>query len=446
MNKSRLSVALVGLVLMCTSALAKESDVNQTLLDAAQAQQAALIESLRDMVEIESGSDDIEGLERMARYTEDSLRALGADTRRIPATNDMPPGLVRGVFKGSGTLNVALLAHMDTVYQPGILELEPWRRDGNRIYGPGIADDKGGIAVILNSLAILQKMGWDDYDTLTVQFNADEEIGSPGSGTIIAELGSENDVVLSYEPSPSKEVAGSEGVLLSAAGTASMSMVVHGRAAHAGAAQEDGRNALIELAHQLVQTRDIADSVPGSQLNWTSAESGTARNQIPGQAQAGADVRITRKGAAEELLEAVRVRVEESPLIPDTYPAVSLEILRPMFEAGERGRALAELAQSIYSELGEGKLGQEKTRSMPTENAVRRSLLLIPGTTGGTDAGFAASSGKAAVLEGMGLAGWGYHASNEYIEVDSIVPRLYLTTRMLEILGHDFNRDHGKAQ
>ncbi|WP_027966025.1 glutamate carboxypeptidase [Halomonas halocynthiae] len=439
MKKSKLSVVMAAMVLVFTNALAQEPEVNQALLDASKAQQEALIESLRDMVEIESGSDDIEGLERMARYTEESLRALGAETQRITATNDVPPGLVKGVFKGSGTLKVALIAHMDTVYQPGILELEPWRRDGNRIYGPGIADDKGGIAVILHSLAILQDAGWDDYDTLTVQFNADEEIGSVGSGAIITELGSENDVVLSYEPSPSKEVAGAEGVLLGTAGTASLSLVVHGRAAHAGAAHEEGRNALIELAHQLVQTRDIANSVPGSQLNWTSAQSGTARNQIPGLAEAGADVRITQKGAAEALLEAVRTQTEKNLLIPDTYTAAELEVLRPMFEADERGRALAELAESIYAELGEGKLGQENARLMPTEGVVRRSLLLIPGTTGGTDAGFAASSGKAAVLEGLGLAGWGYHASHEHIEVDSIVPRLYLTTRMLEILGRNYS-------
>lgn len=446
MKKSRLSVAMAALMLVFTSAVAQEPDVDQALLDAAEAQQSVLIQSLKDMVEIESGSDDIAGLEKMARYSEEKLLALGAETQRIPATNDMPPGLVKGVFKGAGSLKVVLQAHMDTVYQPGILELEPWRRDGNRIYGPGIADDKGGIAVILNSLAILQEAGWDDYDTLTVLFNADEEIGSPGSGAIIAKIGSENDVVLSYEPSPAKDIAEAEGVLLSAAGTAKLSMVVHGRAAHAGAAHAEGRNALIELAHQLVQTRDIADSVPGSQLNWTSAESGTARNQIPDRAEAGADVRITRQGAAEELLEAVRARVEENQLIPDTHAVVSLEILRPMFEAGERGRALAELAQSVYAELGDGDLSKEKTREMPTANVVRRSLLLIPGTTGGTDAGFAASSGKAAVLEGMGLAGWGYHASNEYIEVDSIVPRLYLTTRMLETLGRDFSKDHDKAQ
>ena len=97
--------------------------------------------------------------------------------------------------------------------------------------------------------------------------------------------------------------------------------------------------------------------------------------------------------------------------------------------------ALAKLAQSIYAELGNGDLQEETTREMPGPDALGRNLLLIPNTTGGTDAGFAASSGKPAVLESMGLAGWGYHAKDEYIEVDSIAPRLYLTTRMLQQLG-----------
>ena len=85
--------------------------------------------------------------------------------------------------------------------------------------------------------------------------------------------------------------------------------------------------------------------------------------------------------------------------------------------AGERGLALARLAQAIYAKLD------------------GRKLLLHPSTGGGTDAGFAGRSGKPAVLESMGLAGWGYHAKNEYIEIDSIVPRLYLTARMLQDLA-----------
>jgi len=342
---------------------------------------------------------------------------------------------VKGIFHGTGKLRIVLQAHLDTVYRRGILNAEPWRRDGNKLYGPGIADDKGGVAVILGSLTILKQTGWKNYKTLTVLFDPDEEIGSPGSGDIIAKLGSENDVVLSYEPSPAKEVAGHEGVLLSAAGTARMTLVVHGRAAHAGAAQAEGRNALIELANELVQTRDIAQAVSDTQLNWTTVDGGTARNQIPGRAEASADVRFNAPGAAEKLLAAVRSKVDEHRLVPDTQSEVSLEIMRPMFVAGEKGMALAKLAQSIYAELGNGDLQEETTRDMPGPDALGRNLLLIPNTTGGTDAGFAASSGKPAVLESMGLAGWGYHAKDEYIEVDSIAPRLYLTTRMLQQLG-----------
>src|SRR4029078_4146577 len=78
-----------------------------------------------------------------------------------------------------------------------------------------------------------------------------------------------------------------------ASGTATAKMEVKGRASHAGAAPDLGRNALIELAHQLLQTRDVARSIPGTQLNWTTAQAGTVRNQIPEKAEAGADVRLT---------------------------------------------------------------------------------------------------------------------------------------------------------
>lgn len=435
MNLAKLCPAFLLTAMASAGTAAQTLSPNRNLLAAAQAEQPAVIQSLHDMVQIESGSDDVEGLQKLVNYTANQLRALGASTEMIPATNERPPGLVKGVFHGTGKLRIVLQAHLDTVYRRGILNAEPWRRDGNKLYGPGIADDKGGVAVILGSLTILKQTGWKNYKTLTVLFDPDEEIGSPGSGGIIAKLGSENDVVLSYEPSPAKEVAGHEGVLLSAAGTARMTLVVHGRAAHAGAAQAEGRNALIELANELVQTRDIAQAVPDTQLNWTTVDGGTARNQIPGRAEAGADVRFNAPGAAEKLLAAVRSKVDEHRLVPDTQSEVSLEIMRPMFVAGEKGMALAKLAQSIYAELGNGDLQEETTREMPGPDALGRNLLLIPNTTGGTDAGFAASSGKPAVLESMGLAGWGYHAKDEYIEVDSIAPRLYLTTRMLQQLG-----------
>lgn len=388
------------------------------LLAAARAAQPAVIDSLRDMVLIESGSQDAAGLKRMADYVEGRLRALGARTERLPA--DAGPGeMVKGVFTGSGKRDFMLIAHMDTVYAKGILASDPFRQDGNRLYGPGIADDKGGIAVILHTLALLRDAGWKDYASLTVLFNHDEEVGSAGSGETLAKLGEAQDVVLSYEPIAAKAVAKDEGVLLMAAGTATMRMAVKGRAAHAGAAPEQGRNALIELSYQLLQTQDIAKDIAGAQLNWTTAQAGEVRNQIPEKAEAGADVRLLAPDAADKLLAALRAKVASSRRVPDTETTVSMVIGRPPYVAGDKGLALARKAQAIYAELD------------------GRPLLLHPRSGGGTDAGFAGRSGKPAVLESLGLAGWGYHAKDEYIEIDSIVPRLYLSARLLVELARE---------
>lgn len=391
---------------------------DEKLLAAARAAQPAVIESLREMVLMESGSQDAAGLKSMADYLDARLRALGASTER--SVSGIGPGeLVKGTFVGTGKRSFLLIAHMDTVYPKGILTTEPYRQEGNKLYGPGIADDKGGIAVILHSLSILRDAGWKDYARLTVLFNPDEEIGSNGSGETIAALGDTHDVVLSYEPTVAKAVAKDEGVLLMAAGTAQARMTVKGVASHAGAAPDQGRNALIELSHQLLQTQDVAKGIPGAQLNWTTATAGSVRNQIPDKAEAGADVRLLAPDAADKLLAALRAKVAEGRRVPDTETTVTLLVGRPPFVAGAKGMALATKAQAIYAELD------------------GRKLFLHPSTGGGTDAGYAGRSGKAAVLESLGLAGWGYHARNEYIEIDSIVPRLYLTTRLLNDLARE---------
>ena len=391
---------------------------DEKLLAAARAAQPAVIESLREMVLIESGSQDAAGLTRMADHVEGRLRALGARTERLPA--GVGPGeMVKGTFTGSGKRHFMLIAHMDTVYGKGILATEPFRQDGNRLYGPGIADDKGGIAVILHTLAILRDAGWKDYASLTVLFNPDEEVGSAGSGETLARLGEMQDVVLSYEPTAAKAVAKDEGVLLMAAGTATVRMAVKGRASHAGAAPDQGRNALIELSYQLLQTQDIARDIAGAQLNWTTAQAGEVRNQIPEKAEAGADVRLLAPGAADKLLAALQAKVASSRRVPDTETTVSMAVGRPPYVASDKGMALARKAQAIYAELD------------------GRKLLLHPRSGGGTDAGYAGRSGKPAVLESLGLAGWGYHAKDEYIEIDSIVPRLYLSARLLNDLARE---------
>jgi glutamate carboxypeptidase len=403
-----------ALVVMTGAAQAQQRD--DAVLKAAEAAQPAVIETLQKLVLIESGSANLPGLVKVADYAQTRLNALGAKTERIK-TSDSDRVMVKGVLTGKGRLKAMLIAHMDTVYPDGILASQPYKLDGNRLYGPGIADDKGGIAVILHALGMLKSLGWNDYATVTVLFNPDEEIGSGGSGALIQALAAEHDVVLSYEPTAAKSMAKVEGVLLAAAGTATAKMEVKGRASHAGAAPDEGRNALIELSHQMLATQDIAKNIPGAQLNWTYAQGGSVRNQIPAQAMATADVRLLKPDAADKLKAALVAKTQESHRVPDTHVHVSLDVGRPPYVAGERGMALAQRARAIYAELD------------------GRQLFFHPVTGGGTDAGFASGSGKAAVLESLGLAGWGFHAKDEYIEIDSIVPRLYLTSRLLQELA-----------
>jgi glutamate carboxypeptidase len=407
-----ISISLLGLAFASAPALAAP---DEKLKSAAEQAQTALIDTLHDMVLIESGSGDVEGLKKMADFTEARLQALGAKTERRKTTRGAGADMVIGTFEGTGRKRLMLIAHMDTVYQKGVLTAQPYRVDGGRIYGPGIADDKGGIAVILHSLKILKDAGWRDFARLTVSFNPDEEVGSIGSGEFIAELADQHDVVLSCEPTPAAPAAKNDALLLGASGTATGTMEVKGRAAHAGAAPQLGRNALIELAHQLLQTQDIAKSIPGTQLNWTTARAGTVRNQIPEQAVAGADIRLTVPDGVQKLQAALNEKIKQK-LIPDTETTVKIEPGRPAFVASDAGRALAREGQAIYAEID-------------------RKLDIAEMTGGATDAGFANRSGKAAVVESFGLAGFGYHARDEYIDVGSIVPRLYLMTRMLTELG-----------
>lgn len=372
------------------------------LLEAARAQQAPLLATLKELVLIESGSSDTAGVARVADIGAQRLQALGAAVER-------KDGSVTGRFTGKGRKRIMLIAHMDTVYQPGILATQPYRVDGNRVYGPGIADDKSGIALILHTIEMLHARGWRDYAQLTVIFNPDEEIGSRSSGDWIATQAAQHDFVFSCEPNGAQM----EGILLSASGIATATMTVEGRAAHAGVAPKTGRNALIELSHQLLQTQDI--NVPGAQLNWTRANAGLVTNQIPASATAQGDVRLSAADGAQRLQQALSQKVA-TPLLADTVTRVEIEQGRPPFIATDAARVWAAKAQAIYGEID-------------------RKLVLYPGTGGGTDAGYASRSGKAIVLEAFGLAGDGVHGKDEYITVDSIVPRLYLLSRMMQEAG-----------
>ena len=411
--------AALAASLWCAQAFAQAPAPDAAVQRAAAAQKQPLLDTLKELVHIETGSRDAEGLVRATEMVGTRLRALGAtvdfiepaeaSTYRMADTPEKIGRMVRGTFKGTGSKRILLIAHIDTVYLKGMLEKQPFRIDGNRAYGLGIADDKQGVAMVMHLPALLKSLNFNEFGTLTVLVNADEEISSPGSRNFITQAGSEHDAVMSFEATR----VDNDKLSLATSGIASVELKVEGRASHAGSAPERGINALYELSHQVLQMRDLSEPQVGLKMNWTISQAGTNRNVIPAHATAQADVRVLRVADYDRIEAAVRERVK-NPLIPQSKVTVNFERRRPPLEATEASRRLAAHAQQIYAEVG------------------RKLVVDDQPEGGGTDAAFAALKTRAPVIERFGLPGFGAHsAESEYILMDAIEPRLYLAARMI---------------
>lgn len=414
----RFLIGVTAALVLATAAQAQGATaVDPRLLAAARAEEPKLLATLEQLCAIESGSREIAGLARIAELLAARLRALGGmvelvEPGEIYRMEDTPEQLgraVKAVFRGKGEKKLLLLAHMDTVYPAGMLEKQPFGIRDDRAYGLGIADDKQGLAVVLHLLAMFKATGFDGYGQITVLFNADEEISSPGSRALITKLGGEHDAVMSFEGSG----AMNDRLSLATAGIASATLTVHGRAAHAGGAPQNGVNALYELSHQLLQLRDLSDPLTGVKLNWTMAKAGIVRNMVPPLATAEADVRVLRVADYDAIEQAIEQRIANR-LLPEARVELRFERRRPPLEVTDAARAFAAHAQQLYRELG------------------HELRIDVQAEGGGTDAAFAALKTRAPVVERFGLRGAGAHTSDsEYVLISSIVPRLYLAARMI---------------
>ncbi|WP_122672248.1 M20/M25/M40 family metallo-hydrolase [Pseudomonas viridiflava] len=409
MQFRRTSVAsVIAFFILSTGAFAAEISPEQ-LLKKAETEQTAYLETVKQLVDVDTGTGQAPGLKTISALLVERLKALGAEVSTTPATPSAGDNIV-GTIKGSGTRSFLLMVHYDTVFGPGTAAKRPFKQDGVRAYGPGVADAKGGVAMILHSLKLLQEEGFKDFGTLTVLFNPDEETGSSGSKKIIAELARQHDYVFSYEP-PDKDA-----VTVATNGINGVILDVKGKSSHAGSAPEAGRNAAIELAHQMLQLKDLGDPAKGTTVNWTLIKGGEKRNIIPSSASAEADMRYSDLSESDRVIADAQ-RIVQKKLIDGTEVSVRLEKGRPPLAKNPGSEQLAKTAQTLY-----GKIGRN------IEPIAMRF---------GTDAGYAYVPGseKPAVLETMGVVGAGLHADDEYIELSSIAPRLYLTVALIKQLS-----------
>jgi glutamate carboxypeptidase len=403
-----LRLCTLALALACATAQAAEP-TPQELYSQAQAEQPHYLETLKSLVSVDTGTGTEAGLKQVGAELVKRLEALGAKVTTQPATPSVGDNIV-GTFKGTGDKDFLLMVHYDTVFGPGTVAKRPFRIEGERAYGPGVADAKGGVAMILHALKLLQDQQYKGYRTLTVLFNPDEEMGSAGSRQLIAELARQHDFVFSYEP-PDKDA-----VTVATNGINRLKLTVNGRASHAGSAPEAGRNALIELAHQLLQLNALGDKDKGTTVNWTLAKAGEKANIIPALASAEADMRYSDLSETERVQEDA-LRIIKKQLVADTQVELVMEKGRPPLAKNDASTQLAQTARQLYSKID-------------------RQLQPIA-MRFGTDAGYAyvPDSDKPAVLETLGVVGAGLHGDDEYMEIASVAPRLYLTVAMIRQLA-----------
>lgn len=399
---------IVGLtVLLSTAAFTVTAAPNMAVYEQAQQAKAPAISLLERLVNIDSGTRYEPGLKRVNEILIEELQQLGAEIETVPATPN--PGMnVVARFTGSGKGKILLIAHTDTVFKEGTAGQRPFRIREGRGYGPGVCDEKGGVVAGLYALKILQQLHFNNYARITLLLNPNEEAGSVGSRQLIEQLAKEHDVALNLEPGRE-----ADGLVAWRKGSALVEVEVTGRAAHAGIRPDSGRNAALELAHQVLQLSQLGDPGKQTTLNFTVLTAGDRVNVIPDHALARADLRVLTADEFDRVAHDL-TEVSKQRMVPDTDVSVTLRRGFPPFTKNPQTEALVAKAQAIYAELGR--------------------TLTVEGSGGAADSSLTAGAGTAS-LDALGLVGGNQHTEEEYVELDSVVPRLYLLSRMLMELG-----------
>ncbi|MGP0063989.1 MAG: M20 family metallopeptidase [Isosphaeraceae bacterium] len=349
-----------------------------------------MAKDLELLVGYESPSRDKPALDALGAVLADYLRIPGLSLEVI--ANPEGGDHILGRFPGPAECRPALmLGHYDTVWPKGTIERMPYRVEGGRAFGPGTFDMKAGLVSIRWALTKLRSFHWPLPRPIWVLLTSDEEIGSPTSRRLIEDVALHCAYVLVLEPPLA------DGSLkTSRKGVGRFHLEIQGKAAHAGVAPEDGRSAIVELAHQVLRIQDLQDLAVGTTLNVGVIQGGTTPNVVPALASAEIDVRVASMAETERVTQALR---SLRPATPDVRIAVSGGFNRPPMERSPAIASLFEQARRIGRELG-----RELTEGS---------------TGGGSDGNFTAALGIP-TLDGLGVRGAGAHADDEHILIDSL--------------------------
>jgi glutamate carboxypeptidase len=333
------------------------------------------------------------------------LALLGARVETIPGRMGFG-NCLRASFphpRAGSEKGILVMGHLDTVHPIGTIESLPWRQEGNRLYGPGVYDMKGGNFIAIEAIRHLLRAGIAPSRPVTVLLTSDEEVGSPSTRDLIEAEAARHAFVLVPEPARP-----SGGVVTGRYAIARFNLRTIGKPSHAGARLADGRSAIREMCRQVVAieamtSEDVTYSVGvihgGQWVNcvatFCDAES------------------LSMAKRQEDLDEAVEKMLSLKPTGNDVQLVVTRGVTRPVWEPGGEVMALYELARGIANRIG---------FDIDHQSA-----------GGGSDGNFTGAMGIP-TLDGLGVQGAGGHTLEEHLLVDSLVPRARLIAGLLQSL------------
>ena len=367
-----------------------------------QSRQDAIVDSIREIVEIESPSCDVERSKAVVLWVENEARKVGLDLEieKIAAEKYGEHLIIRAFpSEGKGTL---VLGHTDTVHPVGTKFANPTRIKDGKLFGCGVFDMKANIVLVLEALRYFAETGTQAANPITILLSCDEEVGSETGREIVEREARNSTRCLVLEPS----AAGS--VKTGRKGTGMFTIRAHGIPAHAGLEPEKGASAIHELAKHVDAIDGLNSPEIGTTVNVTTMKGGTTSNVIPEFAECAVDVRFSSIAESERIEKEIRG-------LKSFDARVSLDVIgginRPPMERTDAVVALYEEARDLAAnfgyELGETQVG------------------------GASDGNFVAALGVP-VLDGLGLSGDGAHTQHEHIYINDIAKRATLLAMLLK--------------
>ena len=366
----------------------------------------AMIDNLSVWVRTESPTHAPEGVNRMMDLVAAEAEAASVACERLEGKQGLGDTLILRAGPRSDQPGVLVLAHLDTVHPLRTIEHDlPLRLDGDRLYGPGVYDMKGGAYLALQAFKDVARRGAAQVP-LVYLLTPDEEIGSPTTRPLIEGFGRRSAYTLVMEPARD-----GGKIVTSRKGVGRFDVHVEGRPAHAGSRHEDGRSAIREAARQILRIENMTDYGRGVTTTVGMVSGGSAVNVTPQHCRFSVDLRVatTADGDAYE-----KMLLGLAPHDPDVRVTVTGGMNRPTYERSDGTARLFEHARGLAAEIG-------------------FELVDVPRVGGGSDGNYTAALGVP-TLDGLGIDGDGAHTLHEYGLVSSIAPRMRLMARLMETL------------